>query len=189
MDKKEAKDTKDTAQSVEFYLREGNIPLILDSYDDIFSDFDPRSYSEKALSDDFLSECKRAARDKEFGAELRFFVPQAKRKLGEEKEIKKRLKDHFKKHYLILKKERKKELKLGLSFVLAGIILMLTATFILFRLEETFMSSFLIIILEPGGWFFFWEGLDIVVFRPKSSKSEQNFYKKMSDCSMKFLSY
>jgi hypothetical protein len=186
MDEKEA---KEMAESVEFYLREGNIPLILDSYDDIFSDFDPRGYSEKALSDDFLSECKRAAKDKEFGAELRFFVPQAKRKLGEEKEIKKRLKDHFKKHYLLLKRERKKELRMGISFMIVGIILMLVATFVLFKYEETFASSFIIIILEPGGWFFFWEGLEQIVFQPKSAKSEKAFYKKMSDCSVKFLSY
>ena len=51
----------------EVSLREGNISLILDSYNDMFSDFDPRSFSERALSDDFLSECKRAARDKDIG--------------------------------------------------------------------------------------------------------------------------
>ena len=38
----------------EVELREGNISLVLDSYDDLFSDFDPRDYSQKALSDDFL---------------------------------------------------------------------------------------------------------------------------------------
>jgi len=60
-------------------LREGNISLILDSYDDIFSDFDPGDYSERALSDDFLSECKKAAVNKEERLELRFLVPKTKR--------------------------------------------------------------------------------------------------------------
>ncbi|MBI2151367.1 hypothetical protein HYU21_01420, partial [Candidatus Woesearchaeota archaeon] len=41
-------------ERIEFEVREGNISLVLDSYDDIFSDFDPRDYSEKALSEDFL---------------------------------------------------------------------------------------------------------------------------------------
>ena len=36
--------------------KEGNVSLVLESYNDIFSDFDPRNYSERALSDDFLIE-------------------------------------------------------------------------------------------------------------------------------------
>src|SRR3989344_8520573 len=86
-------------------LREGNISLILDSYDDIFSDFDPRDYSEKSLSDDFLVECKKAAIDKNDKLELRFLVPKQKRNLIEEVLIKKRLKEHFQKHF----KEKKEE--------------------------------------------------------------------------------
>ena len=58
-------------------LREGNISLILDDYNDLFSDFDPRHYSERALSDDFLAESKRASRDKPAGSlEVKFLVPE-----------------------------------------------------------------------------------------------------------------
>ena len=81
-------------------MREGNISLILEGYHDIFSNFDPRPYSEKALSDDFLSECRRAARDKdEQRLELRFMIPKARRDTAEENKIKHRLKEHFHKHY------------------------------------------------------------------------------------------
>jgi hypothetical protein len=189
MDKKEAKDMDSVTEDSDTDLRERNISLVLDSYNDIFSDFDPRNYSQKALSDDFLSECKRAAIDKEKGVELRFLVPKAKRKLNEEREIKKRLKDHFKKHFNILRKERKKELKIGISFVVIGIILMFAATFVMFNYKETFASSFLIILLEPGGWFFFWEGLDQIVFQSKLAKTDRCFYKKMSNCEIGFFSY
>ena len=41
-------------------FREGNISIVLDSYDDLFSDFDPRPYRIRALSDDFLLECKKS---------------------------------------------------------------------------------------------------------------------------------
>ena len=52
-----------------------NISLSLNSYDDIFSGFDPRPYSQRALSDDFLAESKRASRDKELdGVELIFLI-------------------------------------------------------------------------------------------------------------------
>ena len=47
-----------------FYESADDIPLVLDSYDDIFSDFDPRPYSERAMSGDFLLECKKASAEK-----------------------------------------------------------------------------------------------------------------------------
>ena len=83
----------------EVEIKEGNISLILESYNDIFSSFDPRPSSERALSDDFLIECKRSARDKEGVFELRLLLPPHKRNTNEEAMIKKRLKDHFKKHF------------------------------------------------------------------------------------------
>ncbi len=60
-------------------IREANISLIIDDYEDIFSDFDPRDYIERAISDDFIQECKRSARDKLKGIELRILVPKDKR--------------------------------------------------------------------------------------------------------------
>ena len=39
-------------------LEMSEISLILDTYDDMFSSFDPRPYSQRALSEDFLSEAK-----------------------------------------------------------------------------------------------------------------------------------
>ena len=80
-------------------LAESEISLILDSYDDIFSDFDPRHFSERALSDDFLIEAKKAARDKAGVYELRFLVPKQQRNFEHEHLIRMRLKEHFKKHY------------------------------------------------------------------------------------------
>lgn len=41
-----------------------NISIWLDTYDDIFSDFDYRQFSEKALSDDFLTELQKMYREK-----------------------------------------------------------------------------------------------------------------------------
>ena len=69
------------------YLKQGNISLILDGYEDLFSDFDPRPYSKRTLSDDFIFECKKAVRENkvEFhNLELRLLIPKYKRKTNEE---------------------------------------------------------------------------------------------------------
>ena len=77
----------------EVELREDNIGLILNSYEDIFSDFDPRPHNVRALSDDFLLECKKASVDMNDELELRFLIPKHKRSANEEYEIRKRLKN------------------------------------------------------------------------------------------------
>ncbi len=100
MAKKSGEEFKSIEEVLEKEMKEGNISLILDGYDDIFSDFDPRPYSERALSDDFLSECKKAARDKDEKLELRLMVPGDNRNFKDELKIRKRLKTHFHRHFL-----------------------------------------------------------------------------------------
>ncbi len=170
-------------------LREGNISLILDSYDDLFSDFDPRDYSQKALSDDFLIECKKAVRNKEDKLELRFLIPRIKRNLHEEIKIKRRLREHFHRHYLEEQNEIKTMRLKGIGWFIIGAILMLFATF-LFGLEnQSFFYRLMIIIIEPAGWFMFWEGLNFVFITPNERMSEYHFYRKMSKLEISFLDY
>ncbi len=171
-------------------LREANISLILDSYDDLFSDFDPRPYSERALSDDFMVECKKAARERKNepqALELRFLVPMNKRIRAEEGRIKKRLKDYF----LNQAKEKQKDLKLsrreGIKWLIIGITFSLISTLLIN--QEGIIYSIPLIITEPGGWFSLWTGLDKVFLETKAKKPELEFYNRMAKMSIKFYSY
>lgn len=169
-------------------LREGNISLILDSYDDIFSDFDPRPYSQRSLSDDFLSECRRASRDKqESGLELRFFVPKDKRSLSEEMMIRKRLKSHFEKHYFEKQTGLKSIKKRGFLWVLVGAIALLISTSI--EKYQNFFIDFLFIVSQPAGWFLMWSGLEELFIDPRDKRPELDFYKKMAKAKIVFYSY
>jgi len=174
-------------KSKEMVKETADVSFKLASYDDVFSDFDSRNYFKKALSDDFLAELKRASLDKSRVSELKIFMPSNKR-TNDEIAIRKRLKEHFSKHFNLLNIEHEKLVKWGVSFVAAGIILMFVATFILFYYgEKTLLLNFLVILLEPGGWFLFWEGLDTIIFRTKGIKSDLEFYRKMSGCRIVFL--
>ncbi|HLC96771.1 MAG TPA: hypothetical protein VJH97_05625 [Candidatus Nanoarchaeia archaeon] len=172
-------------------LKLSEISLWLDDYDDIFSDFDPRPYPQRALSDDFLREAKKASRDKKSGRiELKLLIPSAVRDLQHESIVKKRLRDHFKKHMESSKKAHWNLIRQGLSFVALGILLMIMATFMLVSDEETnFMRGFFIVLLEPAGWFLFWEGMHLIVFESKEHLPEQDFYKQMANCEITFLTY
>jgi len=166
------------------------ISISLDDYTDIFSDFDSRHFSQRTLSDDFLIEAKKASKEKIAGLELNFLIPKAVRKPNEESVIRKRLKDYFKKQHHLEKMKILNIRKFGARFSSIGIILMFLATFILFNFpEKSFLMSFLVVLLEPAGWFLLWEGMNQMIFEPKKLKEDMEFYRKMSSCEVNFFEY
>ena len=172
-------------------LREGNISLILDSYSDIFSDFDPRPYGERTLSDDFLAECRKAVRDKEDELELRLLLPKGKRNINDEIKIKKRLKDHFRKHHLEKENGIKKVKKEGVLLIFVGMVLMFFSSLLY---SETFVLSnilrnVLLVVSEPGGWFLFWIGGEKLVYALREKKPNYDFYRKMNNAKIYFFEY
>lgn len=169
-------------------IKEANISLIINNYNDIFSSFDPRSYLEKALSDDFLQECKRAARDKEEGIELRILVPRKARDVKEEWKIKKRLRDHFNHH--LNEKENKliKTKREGTIWVTLGILILFGVLFGLLKLENTIIGTMLPI-LEVPCWFLIWEGMGKILFDSREIEPEHDFYQKMTRAEINFAEY
>jgi len=172
-------------------LKLSKISLILDTYDDIFSDFDPRPYDERGLSDDFLSEAKKAVTEKPSGIiELKFLIPATKRNITDETIIKNRLIEYFNNKLIHLNKQKRKIIKEGIIFVILGIAMMFIASYILFGAERNPLTSFVIIVLEPAGWFLFWEGANMSIFEwRKTIQHELEFYEKMSRCEISFLEY
>lgn len=171
-------------------LNDYEISITLDKYEDIYSSFDSRPFSHRALSDDFLFELKRASVDKVPGEiELNLHLPASKRNFEQESMIKKRLHEHFKKHYDLLKHEKGDIIKFGLILALIGICLMFAGAYVMFSASKSLMNSFLIVILEPAGWFMFWEGLDQVIFEPKKKQHETEFYHKMSMSKIEFKTH
>jgi len=172
-------------------LRMFEVSLWLDTYEDIFSDFDPRPFAERALSYDFLEASKRATRDKPSGQiELKLLIPKQKRDLVQESTIRRRLKEYFDYHHDLHLSSIKKMLWEGFAFIFCGVTLMFLASYILFMYhEKTFFINFIIILLEPGGWFLFWEGLNQVIFESRVKRSESEFFKKMSNCKINFVAY
>lgn len=180
----------EASENSKIILREKNISLILDSYDDLFSDFDPRPYSARGLSDDFLIECRRAIRGKKTELsilELRLLVPKNKRKITSENMIKKRLKDYFQNQAIEKQKELTQSRRDGIKWLAIGVVFSLISTFLINL--EGFLFNLLLIITEPGGWFSLWTGLDKLFIEPKGKKPELEFHNKMAKMIIIFYSY
>ena len=184
----EQKEEKIGGELLSEELKRANISLTLDSYNDIFSDFDPRSFSERALSDDFLLECKRAARDKETGVELILSVPRSRRNLNDEFRIKKRLKDHFHKHIQEKEKEIKKLKREGFIWAFVGLSVLAGILYGLIYLTNENLIAFLTM-LELPCWFLTWEGLGKIFLESRKYEPDYVFYKKMANAEVIFRSY
>jgi len=166
-----------------------SIHLALDEYDDIFSDFDARPYPQRALSEDFLHELRRASLSKEeSGLDLVLTVPKEKRFAGQEHVIKDRLREHFKRHRRLLQEKLKKERLSGLKLAALGVVFMFVATYLLTNTEKNIWTTFVVVLMEPAGWFTFWEGLDQTFFRAREIAPELVFYRKMAGAKINFIS-
>jgi hypothetical protein len=171
-------------------LEKAEVSLIIDNYGDIFSDFDPRPFSHRALSVDFLDEAKRATREIEFGTfQLRFMLPKTERNSETEYMVRRRLREHFKKHNEMLQRDASKTKRKGMLLCFFGFLMMTFAAWIAFYGVHKFIYSVLRIIFEPGGWFTLWVGLDIIFFGTKDNRKEMHFYKKMTNAEIIFSYY
>ncbi len=175
---------------IERHAKNGNISLILESYTDIFSDFDPRPYDQRTLSDDFLLECKKAVRRKNedhFRFELLLLIPKIKKNKQDEEKIKKRLLTYFEKHYHESQMEQRKARNEAIRMLFIGALITLAGA--LLRSKAGLMYSIMVVILEPAGWFTMWNGFDRLILEPREKKQEYDFYKKMAHMDIKFYPY
>jgi hypothetical protein len=167
----------------------GAVSLWLDTYEDIFSDFDPRPYAHRALSEDFIAEARRAVLDRRDDVpELLFLVPTRARNLDDEIIIRRRLRDHFRRHAERLGRARRQRLWTGLAVAMAGFVVM-AASALLRRQPETLARTLLHVLLEPAGWFAVWFGLDQLFYGTRELAQDYAFYRKMARADVVFAAY
>jgi hypothetical protein len=161
-------------------LAKSQVSLWIDTYDDIFSDFDPRPYGQRALSDDFLREAKKAVRERTEGLlELNFLVPAGVRNLDHEATIRARLRSHFKKHAARLREARRRLTWQGISLAAVGFVLMMAATLLQHQPPALWRTS-LTVLLEPAAWFAVWSGFDQVFYGGREIAADHEFYTRMA---------
>lgn len=172
-------------------LQETKKSLILDHYNDVFSSFDPREYNERALSDDFLEECKHIVMDKTtWIKELNILVPITSRDPKSEDIIKKRLHSYFimQSHYN--ERQIKKDLKIWWYFVVLGVLISLSLSYVLHYYNEfNFVITMVTVVGEPASWFMVWTWGDKIMQYFSREKWKYQFYKNMSHAKIQFWGY
>lgn len=166
------------------------ISIWLDAYDDIFSDFDPRPYSERTLSDDFIYEVKKVCREDIFEiGELRLLIPSKLHNETDEQVIIKRLHSYFRHgNYYISRRLRKTRIQ-AIFIALGGLLLLILASYISSLHSEGFLFKVLFVVFEPAGWFFAWTGLDDLFFAARRQRTDLDFFSKMSRAKVVFAAF
>ena len=170
-------------------LQLSEISIILDTYDDIFSDFDPRPYDVRSLSDDFLLEVRKATRHKGSKIELKVMMPEALRKPEQETIIKKRVKAHYRNTVEQINRDILKMRQKGGLFILVGVVILTLVVLMLSVVPAGLVQTFFLFLFEPAGWFTLWNGFDYLFLQPSSRYEERDFYHKMSNSDISFISY
>ncbi|MDE1868584.1 MAG: hypothetical protein KGH60_01300 [Candidatus Micrarchaeota archaeon] len=166
------------------------IILVIRRYDDIFSDFDPRPYNQRALSEDFLFEARRATLDKHGGIELRFLIKKSHRSQAIEGLARSRLKDHFRKHYNRIIYEFRKRNRRAVGILAIGLAIGFADALLIFSGHLSGLAQSAVeITFTPTSWYMIWMGLDRLLTKPRKDRANAAFYKKMKDASIVFATY
>ena len=165
-----------------------SISIALDTYDDIFSDFDPRDISERDLSEDLIVELQRRHRENPRGKyQVIFHAPVSLADKSIEKKAIQRIKRNFNLKYLQQIKFVNRLRLRGSIFLLSGTASLAILTLITYsqRLDPLFVDL-LGIVLMPLGWFGIWEGFSKIIDAPLPLQREADVFKKFSRASYKF---
>lgn len=161
-------------------LRE--IAIVIDTWDDVFSDFDPRPLSERMVSADFIDELRKRYKETRSGDfRITIYSPVALKSADSERIVTKRLKQHFKQKFLQKKKILTFIRVRGMIFVLIGICslsFLTLATYYKFLHELTIQM--LSIILMPLGWFGLWEGFSKIIDTSPAVIHDEKLFEKLS---------
>lgn len=170
-------------------LSKAELSIWLDSYEDIFSDFDSRPFEERALSDDFIHEAHKMAKEKPSGhIELKLLIPLNVRNKELEEVITRSLHSHFRFFANQLRQEMKVVKQRGMLLAIMGVIILTSTAYLVNLPVHSFLLNVLRITMEPFGLFLVWTGLEAFLYKAYKKKPERDFNTKMAHADIQFLS-
>jgi hypothetical protein len=157
--------------------------IALDTYDDIFSDFDPSPYEKRLLSDDFLNELRRRHAERRKGEfVVNFTLPKALRSEKTEALVRKRIKDYFKGRLRETGKERRDKLREGLLRLFIGLVFSLMLV-VFPQLDIIPLLTILSVLI----WYVLWSGFEELFDVSRRLKRKEAFYEKFLRAEYNFM--
>lgn len=171
------------------HSRDGVVQMWLDSYDDMFSDFDPRPFPTRMWSDDFIFQIRKVIKEHPKKVTvLRILLPEKVRKESVDEMLAERLSNYFISGRSEVVLSKKKAIYKGILYILIGTSIMLVIEYIKFINKKNFSWHLLLQVLEPLSWFLIWMGLDTIVDSRKTMQ-DLRFFSKLANVHIEFSIY
>jgi hypothetical protein len=160
------------------------IIISLESYDDIFDDFDVREFGIRSISADFVNVINSRIRRRDFGKEimLTLTLPSGRRSKPEEKRICGRIKEHFAKSTSWWAKKEGDEARNGIFFMLAGIAVYMAGGLLVPQESMHALRQYLLI----PSWFLVWHSLDLLIVNVPKIGDRKQFNRYMEKARIAF---
>ena len=165
-----------------------DISIAIDSWDDVFSDFDPSPLEQRILSEDFLLELKKRYRETQRGNFIiTIYAPLSLKDEASERIISKRLKQYFKFRHLEIQRDINEARRKGVIFIIVGMFFLANLTMVTYlKMFSSLVIDLLSIIVMPLGWFCVWEGFSRILEPYPLLKQDLELFGKLSRASFKF---
>lgn len=164
------------------------ISIAIDTYDDIFSDFDPRDLTQRDLSEDFIIELTRRHRaDIKGKYDVVLVAPKSIEDTAAEKKITSRISRYFSQKYRRYAKSINDLRLRGAIYIVLGMaLLIILALLTYYKKFDALTLEIIGIMFMPLGWFGIWEGFSKIVDIPFKLESDTQVYRKLSRAAYKF---
>lgn len=164
------------------------IPVALERYSDIFSEWDPAPFKKRDLDYDLRQYLVNCSSDIPFECDtvLCFSVPESVRSGEDEDRVSVGLKTYYSFYLKSLEYELTVTRKRSLLFGLISAMLLFTAVSLSVFASE---NNFYLVVIEGiyiGGWVFLWEAISTSFFKSRKAKSEYMHYKRFSNSPIRF---
>ena len=161
--------------------------LWLDSYNDLYSDFDSRHFGRRRISEDFMLELRQAMTGEYTASkELVLLLPTTERKPEAEKQIIERLTTYFSNQFKDAQSTHNKKVRAGWILIVSGLAIMVINAWISLQYPEQNVIMASRVVLEPAGWFMMWTGLDILFTDRKVLRKEMLLFRSLAGMKIQF---
>jgi len=176
-----------------FSAQINRVALALDTYDDVFSDFDSSPYKSRIISADLIREIMRRHREtKEGEIEVTFSIPERLRSRDDEAVIRTRLKDYFQLQGEKMKERLQGRKRVAIALLCGGLGLVTLHRLLLESMGDGVASQIYKWFENPTelmGWIATWHGIDrLFLHRPEELIEQVTAFERFSRASFVFVS-
>lgn len=158
-------------------------------YQDLFNSLDPAPLRKRDLDSDFVKYLEDFSADIPLkdNIQLEIYIPDTQLDDNEKHRVKTAIKSYYSFMLLDSKKKNSNQNKESAVFILISVVLLFVSFYISGSVKPNYFLKIIIEGFNIGGWVFFWEALNILIFKKRKVIKMSRIYKRILDARVSFV--